>query len=226
MTAYLRRIRGLTGGEPSLRVRPRSRFEPRQGPSRPGRGRCPAGGRSMPRPATRILRCPGPRPSGQRPTTRREQPVPGPARRPGGHPPGPALARLRTALGHLRRQPVPAAFRRSCAPARRRGRPGGPAPPGPPLRTGPGPARRTPAPAAPHPMATWPITMTAAGRPAGPARACRTRHLIRRNRSRHPCAPAAAGWARRPEIDPDPPARPPRPAARIPPRPPGPSSQR
>jgi hypothetical protein len=28
MTAYIRRIRGLTGGEPSLRVRPRSRFEP------------------------------------------------------------------------------------------------------------------------------------------------------------------------------------------------------
>jgi len=28
MTAYIKRIRGLTGGEPSLRVRPRSRFEP------------------------------------------------------------------------------------------------------------------------------------------------------------------------------------------------------
>jgi len=28
MTAYIERIRGLTGGEPSLRVRPRSRFEP------------------------------------------------------------------------------------------------------------------------------------------------------------------------------------------------------
>jgi len=28
MTAYIKRIGGLTGGEPSLRVRPRSRFEP------------------------------------------------------------------------------------------------------------------------------------------------------------------------------------------------------
>src|SRR5690348_9892658 len=64
MTAYIKRIRGLTGGEPSLRVRPRSRFEPAPPSAAP-----PCAG-TVPGPAPRRAAAGDAGPAGSWPETR------------------------------------------------------------------------------------------------------------------------------------------------------------
>src|SRR5690348_8047748 len=128
MTAYIERIRGLTGGEPSLRVRPRSRFEPAPPETEP-----PWAG-TVPGPAPRHAEAGDAGPAESWPETLwpaaddlREAARPWPGSRPGESPAWPGASPAPDSPG-------PSELAEPSAGARRR--PPQPRPPGPPGRPG------------------------------------------------------------------------------------------
>src|SRR5690348_3436072 len=131
MTAYIERIRGLTGGEPSLRVRPRSRFEPAPPETEP-----PWAG-NVPGPAPRPAEAGDAGPAESWPETLwpaaddpREAARPRSGSRPGGSPAWPGSSPVPGSPG-------PAELAEPSAGARRRPpQPPPPEPPGPPGRPG------------------------------------------------------------------------------------------